>query len=151
MKYFLLGIFLTYGCSCFSQLGNRSKIELVEKRGPKLSTPYIDSLKKVLAGANQKQLFEIQFGLFREYLPINKDSSSFYIDKALRQALIAGDSADMVNAYNAKGALFKSDGDVKKAIEVFKYALDIARRNNLRMLADFQTPSRCRPLFPLCG
>ena len=137
MKYFLLGIFLTYGCSCFSQLGNRSKIELVEKRGPKLSTPYIDSLKKVLAGANQKQLFEIQFGLFREYLPINKDSSSFYIDKALKQAIILGDSADIVNAYNAKGALLKSDGDVKKAIEVFKYALDIARRNNLRMLVKY--------------
>ena len=89
----------------------------------------IDSLKDVLTRANPKQRFEIQFSLFREYLPIDQDEALFYVKTALDQAIINGDSLGIVKASFGKGFIIKKEGDLREAIKLFEYALGVAKRN----------------------
>ncbi|NOT76891.1 MAG: tetratricopeptide repeat-containing sensor histidine kinase [Cyclobacteriaceae bacterium] len=90
----------------------------------------IDSLKQILRTAERDQRFEIQYALFREYLPIDRDQSLHYISDALEHALALGDSLGIVKASNGKGYIFEYDGNLKGAIVTFEYALEIARRNH---------------------
>ena len=89
----------------------------------------IDSLKEVLIKTDPRKRFEIQFSLFREYLPIDQDEALFYVKTALEQAKINADSLGIVKASFGRGFITRNEGDLREAIQIFEYALGIAKRN----------------------
>ena len=128
MKYFLVALVFGNVIMCFSQKANESVINLgrpLERE----SSLIIDSLKKELASVNEDQRFEIQYDLFREYLPINKDSAAFYIDKSLNLAKLSGDSLRIVRALYSKAGVLQRTGNLVDATTLYKNSLQIAKRN----------------------
>lgn len=92
----------------------------------------VDSLKNALTEANPKEKFEINLAIFREYMQINLDTSSLYVEKAFDQAKLNSDSLEITIALNGKGYILKRRGDLRGAITHFEKALGIARRNSYR-------------------
>jgi signal transduction histidine kinase len=89
----------------------------------------LDSLEQELRTAHGATRFEIQFSLFREYIPVDQEKALFYVQSALDQATANADSLGIVKASFGKGFLIKNRGDLREAIKIFESALAIAKRN----------------------
>lgn len=87
----------------------------------------VDSLRQELKRAGVDR-FEIYYGLFREFLSINIDSSIVYSQYAVEAALSKKDSLDIVKALNARGWARKKIGN-PACVPDFELALEVARRN----------------------
>lgn len=87
----------------------------------------VDSLRQELKRAGVDR-FEIYYGLFREFLSINIDSSIVYSQYAVEEALSKKDSLCIVKAFNARGWARRKIGN-PACVPDFEFALEVARRN----------------------
>ena len=97
----------------------------------------IDLLRKAVAiyekiSPDNYQLYSIYNSIANIFLYENQDdSTSYYKEKALAQAIRSGNLQTMAKAYNTSGMFYMNEGDISRAENDFHKAYDIAVKNGL--------------------
>lgn len=130
MKYFLIITILQGAMTVYSQVEKTKQAPSTEAVQDKNQLRIMELEDSLVSSTDRRKNFDLRFELFGRYLGSEPEKAMLQLDQCEELANQTGDSLLMVKAANARGTVLKNRGELKEALNVYRLALETARRNN---------------------